>query len=224
LEIVTGYKIRDIFLHNHNWWRFFLRFESLIRNDIISNVVKIMACGTPFMGYHLYQCPECPCIKVCFYTCKSRFCSSCGKKATDHWIDKHLRILPQTTYQHITFTFPKELQTLFWLNRHLINKMMPIPAQIITAYAKKLGATPGIFVALHTFGRDLKRNMHFHLSTTLSGLSLDKLTWIPRLHFNRKALARIKQSWRNPIILLLHNELSAGNLALPNNFGIVNLV
>jgi len=178
-----------------------------------------MACGTPFMGYHLYQCPDCPCTKACFHTCKSRFCSSCGKKATDNWIDKHLRILPQTTYQHITFTFPKELQPLFWLNRHLINKLMPIPALLITDYAEKLGATPGIFVALHTFGRDLKRNMHFHLSTTLSGLSLDKSTWIPRLRFNRKALASIKQSWRNQVITLLRNELNAGNLLLPDNFG-----
>ncbi len=162
-----------------------------------------MACGTPFMGSHLYQCPDCDFTKVCFHTCKSRFCPTCGKKATDNWIERHLNIFPQITYQHITFTFPKELQPLFWLNRHLINKIMPLPAQIISGYAKKLGAIPGIFVALHTFGRDLKRNMHFHLSTTLSGLSLDESTWMPCLRFNRKALASIKQTWRNNIISLL---------------------
>ena len=126
-----------------------------------------------------------------------------------------MNILPQTTYQHITFTFPSELQPLFWLNRHLINKIMPLPAQIITDYAKKLGVIPGIFVALHTFGRDLKRNMHFHLSSTLSGLSLDESMWMPRLRFNRKALVAIKQTWRNEIVSLLHNEFEAGQLVLP---------
>ncbi len=223
MEALRGYKIRDIFLDNHNWWRFFLLFEQKIRTDIITNVVKIMACGTPFMGYHLYQCADCAFTKACFHTCKSRFCSACGKKATDNWIERHLNILPQTTYQHVTFTFPRELQPLFWLNRHLINKIMPLPAQIITTYAKKLGVIPGIFVALHTFGRDLKRNMHFHLSTTLSGLSLDQSTWMPKFRFNRKALAAIKQIWRNEIITLLRNEFKAGQLLLPkerarNNF------
>jgi len=176
-----------------------------------------MTCGTPFMGYHLYQCSGCNFTKACFHTCKSRFCSTCGKKATDNWIERHLNILPQTTYQHITFTFPSELQPLFWLNRHLINKIMPLPAQIITDYAKKLGVIPGIFVAMHSFGRDLKRNMHFHLSSTLSGLSLDKSTWIPRLRFNRKALAAIKQTWRNEIVSLLHDEFEASQLVLPRH-------
>jgi len=219
VELVRGYKLRDILLYNQNWWRFFLRYAPKIRQDILTNVIKIMACGSAFLGYRVYQCPDCDFTKACFLTCKSRFCASCGKKATENWIKKHLSILPQTTYQHITFTFPQELQALFWLNRHLINKIMPIPAEIITDYAAKLGAIPGIFVALHTFGRDLKRNMHFHLSTTLSGLSLDKQQWIPRLRFNRKALASIKLAWRNHIIALLRNELKAGNLVLPDNFG-----
>lgn len=60
--------------------------------------------------------------------------------------------------------------------------------------------------------------MHFHLSTTLSGLSLDESTWIPRVRFNRKDLAAIKQSWRNEIISLLLNELKAGQLILPKHF------
>ena len=70
-------------------------------------------------------------MKAVFHSCKSRFCSSCGKKATDNWILKQLHILPQTQWQHITFTFPKELQPLFWLNRALLNTLMPIPAKLV---------------------------------------------------------------------------------------------
>ena len=121
--------------------------------------MKLIDCGTKAMGFHVYECTDCQHIKKVFHTCKSRFCSSCGKKATEAWISKHLTILPQTTYQYITFTLPKELQSLFWLNRHIINDIMRMPAQIITKLAKSLGVIPEIFVAIHTFGRDLKPNM-----------------------------------------------------------------
>ena len=104
---------------------------------------------------------------------------------------KQLQILPQTQWQHITFTFPKELQPLFWLNRHLFNTLMPIPAKLTTKAARKMGIIPGIFVAMHTFGRDLKQNLHFHLSTTLSGLSCDKTKWMNRFRFHRPALRLI---------------------------------
>ncbi|QHS34277.1 hypothetical protein GW535_17320 (plasmid) [Piscirickettsia salmonis] len=36
------------------------------------------------------------------YTCKSCFCSACGKKATEIWIEKQNAVLPQCEYQHIS--------------------------------------------------------------------------------------------------------------------------
>ena len=217
MEVVKGKKIKDILLHNNNWWRFFISLKQLIRPDIITNIIKILACGNAFLGYRLYKCFSCNHIKPVFHTCKSRFCSTCGKKATENWIKKHMQLLPQTTWQHVTFTFPKQLQPVFWLNRYLFNQMMPIPAQIITKQATKMGVTPGIFVAMHTFGRDLKRNLHFHLSTTLSGLSKDKSKWMASFRFNRKHLVNIKSQWTKKIITLLRYEYKRGDLKLPKN-------
>ena len=133
---------------------------------------------------------------VC-HTCKYRFCPSCGKKTTDNWINRHLQILPKTTWQHVTFTFPQDLQPLFWLNRHLFNQLMPIPAKIITNCAAKMGVIPGIFVAMHTLGRDLKRNLHFHLSTTISGLSLDKSKWWQNSDLEETSYVRLKNYGHN---------------------------
>jgi hypothetical protein len=93
--------------------------------------------------------------------------------------------------------------------------MVPVSATIITQHAMSMGVIPGIFVAVHTFGRDLKRNLHFHLSTTLSGLSIDKTTWMPNFRFNRKKLVLIKTQWTNTIITLLRDEYNSGNLILP---------
>lgn len=64
-------------------------------------------------------------IKIIPHTCKSKLCSSCGKKATAIWIAKQNNILPNTEWQHITFTMPSELWDLFWLNRDLLNQMCP---------------------------------------------------------------------------------------------------
>ncbi|WHA07648.1 transposase (plasmid) [Candidatus Megaera polyxenophila] len=37
--------------------------------------------------------------------------------------------------------------------------------------ATKKNLVVGIFTALHTFGRDLKRNVHIHLSVTCGGIN-----------------------------------------------------
>lgn len=112
------------------------------------------------------------------HTCKSRFCSSCGKKATDDWIKNSFNTLPDTTWQHITFTLPDAFWELFWINRHLMNQTSAITADIIKQLAKQQGFIPGIYLAIHTFGRDLKRNFHLHLSTTIGGISSSHGSWI----------------------------------------------
>ena len=62
--------------------------------------------------------------------------------------------------------------------------------------AKKKKILPGIFIAIHTFGRDLKRNVHIHLSVTLGGLSKDLLQW-KKIFFHQETLMRM---WRYQII------------------------
>jgi hypothetical protein len=103
------------------------------------------------------------------HTCKCKACSSCGKKATELWVAKQNQLLPQTPWQHITFTMPAVLWDFFWFNRELLNEIGKIAALCIQSIAKKKNIIPGIFIAIHTFGRDLKRNVHVHLSTTTGG-------------------------------------------------------
>ena len=131
-----------------------------------------MSCKNKVRGYKKYKCSNdlCDNIKIIPHTCKSKLCSSCGKKATAIWIAKQNNILPNTEWQHITFTMPSELWDLFWLNRYLLNQITKLAADCIMTLASKLDVVPAIFTALHTFGRDLKRNVHVHLSTTRVGL------------------------------------------------------
>lgn len=68
---------------------------------------------------------------------------------------------------------------------------------------------PGIFIAIHTFGRDLKRNVHIHLSTTTGGLSENDTKW-KNLFFDQKTLMRM---WRYEIIQLFRKK--APHLTIP---------
>ncbi|MBU1685685.1 IS91 family transposase [Patescibacteria group bacterium] len=202
-----------MFLYNGNWWKLFLKHRNLIRSSIVINVLKLLSCRTTFLGYHIFSCLNCGHSIRVPHSCKSRFCSSCGKKATDNWIKNRFNALPNTAWQHITFTIDARLKDLFWLNRHLFNKLPPLAANIIKHQAKQKGFLPGIFLALHTFGRDLKRNPHIHLSTTVGGLSLSHDSWISSAYFYHKTL---KNMWKYAVITLLRNEFKKGNLILPN--------
>jgi len=212
MEYVSGIRLREIFLDNGNWWKLFLKHPNLIRSSIILNVSKMLICKTRFLGYQIFTCPKCKkSIKV-KQSCKSRFCSSCGKKATDDWIKTSYNSLPHTTWQHITFTMPDALWCFFWINRYLMNKIPLLTANIIKKLARKKGFIPGIYLALHTFGRDLKRNVHIHLSTTVGGLSLSKESWIKNAYFYHDTL---KKMWKYQVITLLRKEFKKGKLKLP---------
>ena len=74
---------------------------------------------------------------------------------------------------------PQQIWVSIQHNHHLLNPLSGIAAQSITTMAKKKDVLPGpgIFTALHTFGRDLKWNVHVHLSVTCGGLTNERTTW-----------------------------------------------
>ena len=93
---------------------------------------------------------------------------------------------------------PAELWELLRYNRGLLGCLSGLAATIILKTARKKGILPGIFTALHTFGRDLKWNVHVHLSVTVGGLSNDNTAWKP-LYYCKKVLMPM---WRYEVINL----------------------
>jgi len=108
---------------------------------------------------------------------------------------------------------PEELWSFFWANRYLMNIIPPTAAGIIQELSKQRRFIPGIFLVIHTFGRDLKRNIHIHLSTTIGGLSTSSNNfWVKGCYFYHDT---IKKMWRYRIIDLLREEFKEGCLKLP---------
>lgn len=106
-------------------------------------------------------------------TCKSRFCTSCGKIYTDNWIDNMLGNLINVKYRHIVFTIPEELRKFFGIDRQRLKILPKCAARAVTSWmhslSKKEEFTLGIVTVIHTFGRDLKWNPHVHMMVTEGG-------------------------------------------------------
>lgn len=198
------YTIKSIFTSNQSWWKFYDKYKDKIRIGILICVVKLLSCKSEIRGYHKYHCsnPSCSHTKIIPHTCKCKACSSCGKKATEIWIAKQNNVLPRTSWQHITFTMPSQLWDFFWLNRQLLNLIAAIAAKCIKNIARKKGVSPGIFIAIHTFGRDLKRNVHIHLSVTCGGITKNAKQW-KNLFFDQATLMR---TWRYEIVKLFRDN------------------
>ena len=209
------FSIKQILTSNGNWWRFYSANKDKIRAGILISIVKLLSCRNIVRGYHQYRCedPSCTHIKRIAHTCKCKACSSCGKKATELWIAKQNGILPDTEWQHITFTMPSVFWDFFWLNRDLLNQVGKIAANAVLTIAKKEGVTPAIFIAIHTFGRDLKRNVHIHLSTTRGGITFDLSNW-KSLYFDENRLMKI---WRYEIIKMFRKNYRNNSLILPSS-------
>jgi hypothetical protein len=207
------YSIKQILLADNNWWNFYNKYANKLRPAITKCIIKLLSCKNQIRGYLEYCCsnPNCSHVKYIPFTCKCKACSSCGKKATEIWIQKQNQILPNTSWQHITLTMPCELWDFFWCNRWLLNLVASIAAKCLLNFAKKKDILLGIFIAIHTFGRDLKRNVHFHISTTAGGLSADLTKW-KNMSFHQITLMKM---WRYQIIKLFRKAYIQNKLVTP---------
>jgi hypothetical protein len=201
-----SFKIKDIFADH---WDAFVLEGYPIRSAVFKNVNKIINCGDSSMGHTLYFCDHCGEFKYVPFTCKSRFCNSCGAKYIQ---DRALSIsskLIRCTHRHIVFTIPQELRIFFRKDRSLLNLLFDACAKTIFNWFYKLNKSenfkPGFISTLHTFGRDLKWNPHIHMLLT-EGASGAKTVWrkIKHIPFNM-----LRKRWQATILSLLHDRLGS---------------
>ena len=73
-------RFRQIFIdHWERWWDY--RREEVPADQrayVQETVEKMMGCRNPQCGYARYVCPECHEERIVPFSCKTRFCPSCG--------------------------------------------------------------------------------------------------------------------------------------------------
>ena len=185
--------LNDLLLKDQSWYRYYQKYKDSIRPEVLETVSNILSCGLTGRGFSCYECsnPKCTHSKKVAFTCHNRFCSC--------------------DWQHITFTMPRELWRFFKDNWDLLNQLPAVAAAILKRVAAQKGITIGLFIALHTFGRDLKHNPHLHASTTRGGLN-KKETKFVSCYFKKNIIMRM---WRFQVIALLKRAYKEGMLTLP---------
>lgn len=179
------------------------------RVAVRKNFAAVLDCGTPALGWEVYTSETEQ--RRCYHRCKSRFCPSCGYRATLLWLEEQEAALPDIAYSGIVFTMPRKLWSIFRRNRHLLHDLPALGAGVIKQWVKmKYGATPLILVVPHTFGGDLKFNTHLHILVSAGAFQETSGCWIPDLPLFKSAVMRM---WRFAVVNHLRLALAAGILS-----------
>lgn len=201
---IKSFKIKDIFSDH---WDSFLNEGYPIRQAVLDNVTKIINCGNPALGHALYYCDKCGKVKHVAFTCKSRFCNSCGSNYIQDRALSISRKLISSPHRHLVFTIPEELRIYFRKDRHLLNVLFEASSKVILSWFHDLNKSesfkPGFVSTLHTFGRDLKWNPHIHMLLS-EGASGNKTVWRKVTHISFIAL---RKRWQAALLDILSKHL-----------------
>jgi transposase-like protein len=213
MEMITGaISIKKIFLCREAWLTFWINNALKIRWAILWNVAKMLMYRSDW-GHKIYRCPQCNTEKKAPHTCKSRFCSSCGKAHADKWSETALTHILDVRYKHLFFTIPEEIRVWFSYNRKTMTKILFTAAKnALLKYAEKRGFKPGIIMVSHTFGGAIGWNPHVHVIITAGGLSLDHNRWLNEDIIPHRV---VKPLYRYNFLTLMSKEFKNGKLKVP---------
>jgi len=171
------------------------------------NVEKALRCRTDENGFAQFACAQCGAKHAVFFTCKSRFCPTCGKvRAAEAAANAKSRLL-NVEHQHLTFSVPSEIRTLLFDDRRLLSVVAKAAAKAtLEAMGTRCRAhppLPGIMATVHTYGRDLSWHVHVHVLVTRGGLRADGV-WQP---IKLYPAVQYRRLWVHYLITLLRKKL-----------------
>lgn len=174
--------------------------------NIRENFLKIIHCGTIALGAEVYASDTER--KIVYHTCKSRFCTSCGHRATLAWQQDLESILPDIPYVAITLTMPREFWPILQQNRHLLHGVSAMGAEAIQQWVKaRYGVRVLLIVVQHTFGGFLNFYPHLHVLVSEGGLQDSKARWIAGLEYGKRGFVELMYAWRYAVIAYLAEAL-----------------
>src|SRR5271157_3368570 len=168
--------------------RFLDRYRSSLDFQQLKAFRAIQRCRTAALGGHRDQCSRCDYQAISYNSCRNRHCPKCQAQARERWLAARERELLATSYFHVVFTVPHELNVLALENQRLFYDLLfTASAQTLLEIAsdpKHLGAEIGVIGILHTWGQNLLLHPHIHCVVPAGGLARDHRRWLrPRYPF-----------------------------------------
>ncbi|MDZ7923816.1 MAG: IS91 family transposase [Marinagarivorans sp.] len=179
---------------------------------------SIVRCRTAALGGHVQSCEQGHINGVWYNSCKCRACPQCRAMPTQEWLSNTQSALIECSHHHIVFTLPHELHDLWRFNRALLSdflfKATMETLKLFSADTRYLGATAGILLAQHTWGRDLALHPHIHALVTHGGLNADN-KWVTPKKKTLFPYEPVRQIFRGKFLDFCRKALNAENIVLP---------
>jgi Putative transposase/Transposase zinc-binding domain len=159
-------------------------------------LTDIAQCRTVALGGHLDRCDGCGYEHPSYNSCRNRHCPKCQALAQEHWIREQRMRMLDGRYFHVVFTLPSELRRLAaFAPRVVYDALFHAAGRVLLEFGeRRLNATIGATLVLHTWTRALTFHPHVHAIVTAGGLALDGSSYKPSSRsflFPINAMARV---------------------------------
>jgi len=159
-------------------------------------VSDLLNCRTARLGGHIERCDTCGAVRITYHSCRNRHCPKCQHMPRERWLEKRKDEILPTSYFHVVFTLPHELNTVILNNKKImLNILFAAASKTLSTFGKdKLNGTLGFLAILHSWDQTLKAHFHLHCLVVGGAVSKDKKRWIPVKNdylFNQEALSRV---------------------------------
>lgn len=178
---------------------------------------SIITCRTAELGGHGQACPDGHFERHWYNSCRHRSCPQCAYLQTARWLEKQKGRLLSGDHYHAIFTIHHDLNDLWRLNvdvmARLLFKTVRDTLFDMLEDPKHLGATPGVILALHTWGQMLL--LHPHIHCLITGGGWDGEHWKAIENGFLLPVKAVMAEFRKRFIRALRRALEQGELTLP---------
>lgn len=182
----------------------------------------IANCYSAAMGSHQLACPQGHYAIEQAHACRHRSCPRCAERPRQLWADAQLARLLPCPHFHVVFTLPHELLALWEFNRERFTQLLfdSVRESLLALLGdpRHLGATPGLLMALHTWGRTLSHHPHVHALVTAGGWSPGR-GWLATRGAWLLPLKPLRRLYAGKLLAALRALLEQGQLRLPAALG-----
>ena len=181
-------------------------------------VTDLLNCRTVRLGGHVEKCNRCGMVRITYHSCRNRHCPKCQHMPRERWLEKRKNEILPTSYFHVVFTLPHELNTIVLNNKKtMLNILFAAASKTLLTFGKnEYNGTLGFLAILHTWNQKL--NAHFHLHCLVPGGFVTKglKQWIPAIDylFNQEALSRV---FRGKFMERMETAIKAADLKLADD-------
>lgn len=184
-------------------------------------IESIVDCRSGRLGTSYYACDDGHEVHEQHHACRHRSCYLCARNSKRIWIDEQKNRLLNCPHFHMVFTLPSEYRVLWQYNKRWFTQALfcTVKETVLTLMRDERyqGVTPGLVLALHTWGRQLNLHPHIHAVVTAGGVDR-RGQWKGSGQY-LLPIHVLKALYRGKLQALLKQAYEAGELILPPSMG-----